>query len=126
MSTGTASTRSVLGRMVEVSGEHDAPVALYPKKKEPQCPLNRKICGPKSQFGRSEEKKNLFSLPGFESRIFWSLDRLHSPGSVLLLIRTVIVAIKKKSKYRRGVFGCYSNRCWLSVFKDSSVLKIPR
>jgi hypothetical protein len=40
------STGSELWRKVEMNGGHHAPAALYPKK-EPQCPVNRKLFGPK-------------------------------------------------------------------------------
>jgi len=37
--------------------------------KEPQCPLNRRLGDPQSQFGYFEEWKNLLLLPGFKSCI---------------------------------------------------------
>jgi hypothetical protein len=77
-------TRSELGRKVEVSGEHDAPVALYPKKKEPQCPLNRKICGPKSRCWRSEKKEKSLLAAGIRKP-----DHLVTIPTSLSRIRTL-------------------------------------
>ena len=34
--------------------------------KEPQCPLNKRLGDPQSQFGHFEEWKNLLFLPGFK------------------------------------------------------------
>ena len=42
-----------------------SPVRITPRK-EPQYPMSRKLCGPQSQSGRFEEKKNFFPIPGIE------------------------------------------------------------
>jgi len=39
-----------------------------PLVKEAQCPCNRRLAGPQSQCGYfGEEKRNLFSPPGFDT-----------------------------------------------------------
>jgi len=37
--------------------------------REPQCPLNRRLGGPQSQFGHSGEENNLLPFLGFEPQI---------------------------------------------------------
>jgi len=44
---------------MEVSVQHHVPAALTPKqKKKPRCPLNRKLGGLQSRFGRFGGEKN--------------------------------------------------------------------
>jgi hypothetical protein len=40
--------------------------SCFSSVKEPQCPLNRRLGEPQSQFRHFEEWKNLLLLPGFK------------------------------------------------------------
>jgi hypothetical protein len=42
------------------------PRPLYHQGKSPWCPVDRKLCGPKSRSGRGGEEKNSQPSPGFE------------------------------------------------------------
>ena len=52
---------------MEASGQLLVPAALPPGNK-PRYPLNRRLGGPDSRYGRFGEGNNLFPLPGFEPR----------------------------------------------------------
>jgi len=53
---------------MKMSGQTHAPVALPPGKSL-QYPLDRRLGGPQSRFGRGgEEKNSLPPLPGFQPR----------------------------------------------------------
>ena len=47
-------------------------------RKEPCYPLNRKLAGLQTPYGRNEKDKNLFSLRGFKPRTVQKLCRLRS------------------------------------------------
>jgi hypothetical protein len=49
------------------------PRLLYPQGKNPWCPLDSRLGGPQSRFGRGGEKKNSHPLPGLEPPIIVSL-----------------------------------------------------
>jgi hypothetical protein len=53
---------------MEVSGQLQAPAAVLPDRKSPQCPLDRKVDGAHSRTKRRGVEKNLFLLPGIEPR----------------------------------------------------------
>jgi hypothetical protein len=42
---------------------------LYPQRKSPYCPLDRRLGGPQSRFGRGGEEKNFHPLPGLDPQI---------------------------------------------------------
>jgi len=71
---------------MEASGQLLATAALLPGNK-PRYPLNRRLGGPHSRYGRFGERNNLFPLPGFEPRavqpIAYFLYSLSCPGSLL-------------------------------------------
>jgi hypothetical protein len=46
------------------SGQHHAPVALYPRGKNPRYPLDRRLGGPQSRSVRRGYKKNPLPLSG--------------------------------------------------------------
>jgi hypothetical protein len=50
---------------MEVNGQLHAPAAL-PQGKEPLVPLDRRLAGPQSCFGRGGEEKNSQPSPGIE------------------------------------------------------------
>jgi hypothetical protein len=50
---------------MEVSGQLHAPAALLPEN-EPLVPLDRRLGGPQSRTGRSDEEINSQSLSGIE------------------------------------------------------------
>jgi hypothetical protein len=55
---------------------------LYPRRKRPRCPLDRRLGGPQSRSGRCGVEKDLFPLPRIEKRPSSpSLYRLSYPGS---------------------------------------------
>jgi hypothetical protein len=47
-----------------VSGQHHAPVALYPRGKDPRYPLYRRLGGPQSRSGHRGYRKNLCPCRG--------------------------------------------------------------
>jgi hypothetical protein len=49
-----------------VSGQRHAPAALYPRRKDPRYPLDRRLGGPQSRSGRRDEKKNPLPQSGIE------------------------------------------------------------
>jgi hypothetical protein len=50
---------------MEVSGQLRAPAAL-PQEKIPSYPLDRRLGGPQSRYGRGGEEKNSQPPPGIE------------------------------------------------------------
>jgi hypothetical protein len=51
-----------------VSGQGHAPAALYPWRKDPRYPLDRKLGGPQSRSGHRGLRKNPLPLQGIEPR----------------------------------------------------------
>jgi len=58
---------------MEVNGQLHAPAGL-PQGKKPQYPLDRKLIGPHSRFGRGDEEKK-YPPPGKEPRLFSPLSQ---------------------------------------------------
>jgi hypothetical protein len=52
-----------------VSGQRQAPAALYPRRKDPWYTLDRRMGGPQSWSGHRGQRKNLLPLPGIEPDI---------------------------------------------------------
>jgi hypothetical protein len=52
-----------------VSGQRHAPAALYPRRKDPRYPLNRRLGGPQSRSGRRGQKKSPLPLSGIDRPI---------------------------------------------------------
>jgi len=44
------------------------PQSLYPRRRTPYYPLDRRLGGPQNRSGRGGEEKNSLSLPGIEPR----------------------------------------------------------
>jgi hypothetical protein len=57
---------------MEVSGQRQAPAALYPRGKDPRYPLDRRLGGPQSRSGQRFWEKNPLPLPGIEPQSFSS------------------------------------------------------
>jgi hypothetical protein len=53
---------------MEVSGQLHA-LPLYPQRKSPWYPFDRRLGGPQSRSGRCGEEKNFQTLSGFEHPI---------------------------------------------------------
>jgi hypothetical protein len=49
---GIAPTHTKPRHQMGVSGQRHAPAALYPRRKDPQYPLDRRLVGPQSRSGR--------------------------------------------------------------------------
>jgi hypothetical protein len=62
---------------MEVSGQLHAPAAL-PQGESPRYPLNRRLGGPQSRFGRGGEEKNSQPLPGLEPPIIQSVAQRYT------------------------------------------------
>jgi hypothetical protein len=52
---------------MEISGNIQAPADLPPREKRPRYPLDRRLGGPQSRFGRVGEEKDIASFPRRES-----------------------------------------------------------
>jgi hypothetical protein len=74
---------------MEVSGQLHGPATL-PLEKEPQVPLDRRLGGPQSQFGRCGEERNLLPLLGIEPRPS-SLLPIATPTEISWLMRRRIM-----------------------------------
>jgi hypothetical protein len=51
-----------------VSGQRHTPAGLYPRRKDPWYPLNRRLGRPQTWSGHRGYRKDLSPLPGIESR----------------------------------------------------------
>jgi hypothetical protein len=65
---GIAPTHSEPRHWMRVSGQHHTPTALYPRGKEPRYPLYRRLGGPQSRSGRTDQRKNPLPLSGIKPR----------------------------------------------------------
>ena len=83
------------------------PHRLIPRK-EPRYPLNMRLDGPQSRYGRFGEEKNLLPHPGFESRTVQpriESYRLRYPGSSCGVPRSVLPPDNGKYQYYGIVEG---------------------
>jgi len=64
---------------MEVSGQLHAP-DRFTSRKEPRYPLNRRLGGPQSRYGRFGEKTNFLHMLGFEPRFVQPRSVDSSPG----------------------------------------------
>jgi hypothetical protein len=84
------------------------PRPLYPQGKSPGYPLDRRLGGPHSQSGRSDEEKNSQSLPGLElpiiqhvaQRYTTELSRLFSVKNVNIKIYKTVIFLREGQRLR--------------------------
>jgi hypothetical protein len=83
------------------------PRPLYPQRKGPLYPLDRRLGGPQSRSGRGGEEKNPKLLPGLESPIIQAVAQRYTTQ----LSRTVAVNILHKQS-RTANKGWSSSMVW--------------
>jgi hypothetical protein len=71
---------------MEVSGQIRAR-PLYPKEKSPWYPLDRRLGGPHSRFGRGSEEKNSQLLPGLDPPIIQPIAQRYTTELSRLIYR---------------------------------------
>jgi hypothetical protein len=100
-----------------VSGQHQPPAALYPRKKNPRYPLDRRLGGPRAGLDAKARRKILCfcrgSYPGRSVRsqiLYWlSYPGSNSSWNYLLMKKICIV----RSAYFDNKFY-YKVRCYFS------------
>jgi hypothetical protein len=87
-----------------VSGLRHAPAALYPHRRDPQYPLNRRLGEPQSWSGHRDYKKNPLPLPGIKPQSY-------SPQSDTILtelpLLTPVKILSKLMSCCLSVLMCY-------------------
>jgi hypothetical protein len=86
---------------MEVIGELHAQVAL-PQGKSPWYPLDRRLGGPQSRFGRGDEEKNCQASPGIET---YNSNR----------------PARRPALYRLSCHGSIENRVLMGIFGPKRV-----
>jgi hypothetical protein len=75
-----------------VSGQFHTPAALPPEK-EPLVPIDRRLGGPQSQSGCSNEEKNAWTLPGIKPMIIQPIPQ----GYAIELSRLLMLDVQKST-----------------------------
>jgi hypothetical protein len=92
-----------------VSVQRHAPAALYPREKNPRCPLDRKWVGPRAGLDAGARRKILLPLSGIEPR---SPDRPARSQTLYCL------SYRGSKRLRLNKVGWHSNAA--SVFNNAS------
>jgi hypothetical protein len=89
-----------------VSGERHAPAALYPRRKDPRYPLDRRLDGPQSRSGHRDQRKNSLCLrrgSNFDLPVVQSVDRHYTDRATPAHIFISAGMIFKNKKFRYGI-----------------------
>jgi hypothetical protein len=92
--------------LVGVSGQRHAPAALYPRRKDPRYPLDRRLDGPQSRSGHRDQRKNSLCLrrgSNFDLPVVQSVDRHYTDRATPANIFTSAGMIFKNKKFRYGI-----------------------
>jgi hypothetical protein len=91
---------------------------LYPKGKSSWYPLERRLGGPQSRFGRGREEKNYQPLPRFEHAIIQPVVQRYTTELSPLFIRRLVVKLifhVYNPLLSQIYFKMYMFLCWPSL-----------